>query len=394
MIHVLPSPSDPTARAAEAQSAGTGVAEYWGKSATRTITPTACNAVANAQVPGTTDLFVGRSFFHENGTPMTIEEGCRGEALRNHRGGLVLSRLEWQSGRFAVIKPLFVNGAIVTGGPMRGAILNGIDPDMVIYRGQYLLAFECRIKNQNKFGVQGNSACITQYDPAGQKILLDRTYVVVSGKRVGERFWSASVPQLLVYKGNLFLYWSRVAVMRGAAKFLGVSVLGVRLEPDNKGFYWAAGARRTIETSDPRAVEVWGPDPGNSMSDTAVDIKSVWAHGNNVIMLAGLGGGGCAGQGPQPGCFRMAIAMAPEPLGSRIFNRSARLHEAELPTNGQGYTRPVRNPSGGYSFIGAFYKPKQNGFSEKRSVATNWSAGNSQIVTFPFPDRNLWPTGS
>src|SRR5215467_12658807 len=136
-------------------------------------------------------------------------------------------------------------------------------------------------------------------------------------------------------------------------------------------------------STDPSTIEVWGPDLRDPIADTAVDIKSVWVHGREIVALAGLGGGGCAAPGPQPGCFRMALAKTSEALGNHIFNGSPLLDERELPTNPQGYTRPIRNPDGGYSLIGNFIKPTKNGFSETRALPADWiKAGPYQILIF------------
>jgi hypothetical protein len=378
-----------------ASAAGATAAAYFGLDAV-IVVPTGCNASNNVQVPGTTNLFVGRQFFKQNGALTTAEEKCGAdedirEAVRSNRWGIVLSQLNWQNKQFSIIKALIGEITVISGGPIRGARMKVSDPDIVSYRGEYLMTFECLILNGGSYKIDGTSACIAPYEPASQQVRLDRAYVVVSGKHTGPEFHSASVPQLLVFRGSLFLYWSALTVNQG--KPTRDAVRGVQLEADNGGFYWARGVGHMIYSIDPPSVEVWGPDPGNAMSDTAVDIKSVWVHGSDVIALAGLGGRGCAAPGPQPGCFRMAITKASQPLGDHIFNKSALLHEPELPTNPQGYTRPIRNPAGGYSFIGLFFKPSQNGYSETRPVPADWSKpGTAEIVIFPFPDRNLWPT--
>jgi hypothetical protein len=379
-----------------AGAAGGAIPDYFGRTGARVIQRTGCNAGVNVQIPGTTDLFVGRHLFKKDGFPLTSEEKCGPgeavrEAIKSNRWGVVLSQLDWQNKRFILVKPLLISMTVVPAGPLRGAILRASDPDIVTYRGQYLLAFECLVVNGGKYRVQGTSACLAPYDPARRELRLDRAEVVVSGEHTGPVFHSASVPQLLVYRGNLYLYWSTLSQSQG--RFTRDEVRGVQLEADGAGFFWAKGIGHVIYAISPPSVEVWGPDASKRMSDTAVDIKSVWVHGNDVIMVAGLGGGGCAGPGPQPGCFRMAMAKAPQPLGDHIFNRSPLLDEEQLPTNPQGYTRPIRDLGGGYSFIGGFAKPVNNGYSELRPVPPDWSnLAHSEVVIFPFPDRRLWPT--
>jgi len=377
-------------------AAGGTIPGYFGQLGASIITPIACGAAANAQVPGTTDLFVGRQFFKQDGSLTTAEEKCGNnegirEAIRSSRWGIVLAKLDWQHKKFTIVKPLIAPMTEITGGPMKGAVIKkALDPQMVIYRGEYVMTFECIVIRQH-YRIQGTSACIATYDPVSQQVRLDRTYVAVSGRHTGPQFHSASVPQLLVFGGNLFLYWSELTIDPGRG-ITRIGVRGVQLEADTAGFYWAKGIGHMVYSINPPTVEVWGPYAGKPMSDTAVDIKSLWVHGNEIIALAGLGGGGCASQGPQPGCFRMALAKSSRPLGDHVFNDSPLLHEEQLPTNGQGYTRPIRNPAGGYSFIGSFRKPPINGYSEIRPVPPVWGSGPSAIVMFPFPDKNLWPT--
>jgi hypothetical protein len=253
----------------------------------------------------------------------------------------------------------------------------------------------CLIVNGNQYGATGTSSCLMPYDPIKQELRTDRAQVVISGKVVGTIFYSASVPHLLVFGDNLYLYWSTITVDRAnQGKFVRVAVYGVQLEADSNGLYWAKGVGHIVHTMDPPTVEVWKPDDADPMSNTAVDLKSVWAHGNEIIMVGSLGGEGCATpDGKQPGCWRMAIAKASRPIDEDIFNQSPRLHESELPTNPMDYTRPIRDPSGGYSFMGDSYKPVQNGYSEQRPAPADWSKlGTYDIIIFPFLDRNLWPT--
>jgi hypothetical protein len=374
-------------------------ASYFGQHDAFVITPTGCNAADNVPVPETTDVFVGRQFFKRDGSLTTIEEGCHNdedilEAIHSSRWGLVLERLDWETKSFSVIKPLVKPSAVIMGGPINGAIIRAAyDPDMVIYHGNYLITFECLISNGQNYKIDGTSACLGYYDDKTQQVDLERLHVVVSGKHSDDKqiFHSASVPQLLTFEDHLLLYWSEVTVEHGT--FTRIGVRGARLEADKTGFYWIKGMGRMAYSTDPSTIEVWAPDVRNPFSDTAVDIKSLWVHGSEVIALVGLGGGGCAAPGPQPGCFRMALAKTSEALGDHIFNRSPPLDEAELPTNPQGYTRPIRNPDGGYSLIGSFAKPTENGYSEARPVPADWAhLGRYHNVVFPFPDTRLWPT--
>ncbi len=375
-------------------------AAYFGEQDSITIGRTGCNSVSYAQVPDKDGFFLGRQFFKADGSPITLEDGCgnnpaASEAVKANRWGLVLDRLNWKEKSFSFVKPLLVTPAKITGGPMQGAIIKAAyDPDIVFYHGQYWVAFEC-VLTDAIFGVAGTSSCLANFDIEKQEIRLESVYIAVSGKVTegGKVFHSASVPSLLVVNDRLYLYWSEVTVAQG--KFVRIGVRGAELESDNNGYLWVKGAGGLAYSTGSGTVEVWGPDPKSVLSNTAVDLKSIWVNSKNeVVAMVSLGGGGCATPaGDQPGCWRMAMAMADQPLGDHIFNKSPLLDEALLPTNSQGYTRPVKNPSGGYSFIGVFYKPKNNEISQARPAPRDWSRlGGGQNITFPFPDESLWPS--
>jgi hypothetical protein len=286
----------------------------------------------------------------------------------------------------------------IKGGPLKGAILRkAYDPSIVSRDSHILIAFECTILNGKNFRVDGTSACVVPFNERTMAVDLDRVNVVVTGAHTesasngGSQFHSASVPQIVQFQKELYLYWSEVTASRNS--FSRIVVRGMQLDEDEGGIVWGKAARSAVSTLDPRTTVVWRPVPGDPFSDTAVDIKSVWTHGDEIIALAGLGGSGCAAPGSQAGCFRMAIAKASRPLGEAIFNASRHLHEDLLPTNPQDYTRPIRDPEGGYSFVGTFFKPTQNGLSELRPVPSDWSGlhSNYELVIFPFPDHALWP---
>jgi hypothetical protein len=373
-------------------------AAYFGENDAVVITRTGCNAASYAQVPGEVNLFIGRQFFKPDGSPVAMEEKCNGpgarEAIQANRWALVLDQLNWQQKSFSIIKPLLVPPAVITAGPLQGATMRAVkDPHVIIYRGKYLISFECGFQ---KFkDVEGTSACIAVFDPRKQEIRDETVQVVVSGTHEdgGRVFDSASVPALLVVNDRLYIYWSQLTVIPKEKKFIRDTVRAAELEADRRGLFWVKGTGGRIASAiGGNTVEVWAPDSRNALSDTAVDLKSIWLSKAGIVAVVGLGGGGCAKPGPEPGCFRMAMAKADAPLGPHIFNSSPLLDEASLPTNPQGYTSPVKNPEGGYSFMGTFIRPTANGLSELRSVPKDWSGLEKSVtVIFPFPDQNLWP---
>ena len=371
-------------------------APYLGENDAEAVKQTGCNSATYAPVPGQDTFFIGRQLFKADGSPASREDGCASPAVREaahaSHWGLVLDRLDWGTKSFSIVKSLLVTPAQITEGPIRGATIRGAyDADIAFYRGQYLMVFECSFEVKVS-GVEGVSSCFAVLDFDKQEIPMATVRVIVGGKFYdGKTYHSAVVPKLLVVNDRLYMYWSEITNVQG--KFARVGVRGAELEADSKGVYWVKGANGNIAYAiDPETTEVWGPDSNNTLSDTAVDIKSIWVSKSGIVALAGLGGGGCAKPGPEPGCFRMALAKADKPLGDHIFNKSPLLDEALLPTNPQGYTRPVKNPAGGYSFIGMFYKPTRNGFSELRPAPKDWTnRGGGENIIFAFPDESLWP---
>lgn len=371
-------------------------APYFGEDNARTLVETGCNAATYVQLPGEADFFVGRHFFKADGSAVTPEEKCASEGVREavkaNRWGLVLDRLNWKDGVFSIVKPLLVPPLTIPGGPIQGAVLKtAYDPNIVVFRGQGMLFFECIVDKAKR--VQGTSSCMAVFDLARKEIRPETIHVVVSGQQgpEGGVFHAASVPTPLVFNNRLYLYWSELDVDHG--KFARIAVRGAELDVGSRGLAWVKGANgQLVYTIGPETVEVWGPEANDPMSNTAVDIKSVWVSKTGIVAVAGLGGSGCAGPGPQRGCFRMGISRADQPLGDHIFNHAGLLDVAMLPTNAQGYTRPIKNPDGGYSFVGVFFKPTANGFSELRPVPRDWNKLEGLVeVTFPIPDQSLWP---
>ena len=354
-----------------------------------------CNSASRAPIPGAPNLFIARHVLDNNGS--LLSAACSPE-VRKHQSGLVLEELDWNKRQFTVIKILLPVPLIVSGGPMRGlGISAAFDPDVVVYRGQYWVSFECGLSNAQQFGIRGQASCIAPFDSARQEIMRDKIYVIVSGQHDENNQYSASVPTFLAAKDRLYLYWSVVKGSRG--NFLEQSARGAELVSDSNGYLWVKNAGGMAYSVDDRTtVEVWGPDKNNPMSDSSVDIKSLWAHGNDIIAIASLGGSGCTKPGVNaPGCYRMAMVKASQPLGYHIFNNAPLMDEAVLPTNPTDYIQPIKRPSGQYMILGHFYYPYHNGYSDLRIVPpqSEWPKGvkplTYQDVALPLADSSLWP---
>jgi hypothetical protein len=365
---------------------------YWGQSDSVNVTMTGCNAVSNFQIPGQINLFIGRASFDPTGHP--IASNCSTpasqEALAARRQGLVLNQMDWTTHVFSIVKPLLATQqSALTGGPLKGyTVRSAYDPSIALFNGQYWVSFECIIENTSF----GTSSCLAAFNNTTQTIDPASIHVVVGQTKTSSTTHTgAAVPALLVYGGNLYMYWSAVTNQNGT--FIRIGIRAAQLQADANGYYWLKGANGKVAHSlDPTSVEVWSPVVGDPLSDTAADLKALWSNSSGIIAVASLGGSGCAKSGPLPGCWRMGIGRAAGPLMS--FNSGPLLDAPLLPTNGQDYTRPMQLATGGYGLMGVFFAPANNGFSNLRPVPPNWPGGNSNYASFGFQDPTLWPGAS
>jgi hypothetical protein len=409
-----------TARAAQLNG-------YMGESDWQSVDFSGCNAVAVAEVPGSPNLFVGRRLIRGdgrmagwNGAPDDCSGGSRqflSEDLFN-QWGLVLLRFNWSNRKFAIVKPLIDTSRtkIVDRqqrgrftcchnrslGEMAGLVIkSAYDPDMVNFEGKDILVFECTVLDSpvsKKFHIVGTSTCSSIFDPRENMVDASHTKVLISGRLAADgTFQSASVPHLLVFNNRLYLYWSAVTVMHG--RFSKVEVYGTELELVGNDLRVKGSAAAPVNSVEPPlTVPVWVPNSKDPMSNSTIDIRYLWQHGNSVIAMAAAGGDGCVDEGgASPGCFRIVLVQSPNPLGKGIFNRGKPIPASELPTNPQAYARPIKGPKGGFWIIGDFYRPKPNGYSNLRPVppAGFWSsrpAATAAGLMFPINDARILPT--
>jgi hypothetical protein len=370
------------------------------------IQPVGCNATALVQVPDSAELFLGRQLLTDDGriAGITGPNDCSGG--KANRWALTLSRFDWGTRQFTLLKALLDTSidpathqsrATLTGGPMKGAVIrSAYDPDMVRFRDQYWVVYECTLDNGKPFGVEGTSSCISLYDPHLQAIDLARTLVIVSGAQVSAAdFNAAAVPELLVYRNRLFIYWSALSITSG--QFTQVNIRGAellitygRVSVKQTGF----AVVRSLD--EPATTQVWAVDPKDALSNTTADLRALWVVRDSIVMAASLGGRGCTTpSGAVAGCYRLAMAKTDQPLASNAFGRGNRVTAEFLPSNAQEYTRPIRDPAGTYWLIGHFLRPIANQLDiHSMPDAAFWkqSKADSVLVMFPFPDRSLWPT--
>jgi hypothetical protein len=392
-----------------------GAGDSGGQSAFILLQPVGCNATSLAQVPGSAELFLGRQLLTADGqvAGITGPNDCSGGNPDNqstgkifNRWALTLSKLDWSTHKLTLIKALLDTSidpatnrsrAILSGGPMRGAVIrSAYDANAVRFRDQYFIVYECTLENGKPFAVQGTSSCISAYDPHLQTIDLGRTQIIVSGAQISaSNFNAAAVPELLVYRDRLFIYWSALSIENG--RFAGVNIRGAELLV-TQGEVSVKGARGGVVHSldEPATTRVWAVDPADPLSSTTADLRALWVTKDSIVAAASLGGSGCTEPSSAvPGCFRLALVKSNKALADNVFGRADRVN-APLPSNAQEYTRPIRDSAGAYWFVGHYLRPSANGVSSANPMpdATFWKQykSDSALILYPFVEKSLWPT--
>ena len=192
-------------------------------------------SVTFAQIPNHTELFVGRLL-----QPGSVSE----------RWSLALFQMDWQKLEISYTKdlvktPVRVHGAAV--------IANVLDPSVIYYHGEYLLAFECA-----GFPIGADSVCVAPLSLRDGTIDFAKMSVPVKSalSAPGQLGYTASVPKLLERDNRLYLYWSSIVYRdqdfgQGPHEpgphgkgWVAVEARGTELvgQPDNQAPFWAIGS--------------------------------------------------------------------------------------------------------------------------------------------------------
>lgn len=349
-----------------------------------------CNATAFAQLPDDRSLFIGRQLVTADGRLAGVSgpNDCSGGDPANEKRGqafnrwsLTLTKLDWKSGQFSIVKALIDTStdprtkrsrAIITGGPMRGlTIRSAYDPSVAKLGDKTYVAFECTVENGQRYHVQQTSSCVSSYDTKRQSIDVQRTVVAVSGNQQGNIYHVAAVPRLLAFKGSLYLYWSAMTVKNG--QIMSSVARGAELVDDANGIHLKRAGSRVPTAQDAASIAIWTPDR-SAMGNRLVNIMSFAPGTSDFLILAALGGSTCtAPSDKSAGCFRLAVRRSSTPLAHMGFNH-AEVVDPGLPTNPQEYALPVQDPQGSTWLMGHFVRPPANGFADRRSL----------------PDKNYW----
>ncbi len=323
-----------------------------------------CNSVVYAQVPGSTDDFLGRKM--NNTSPA---DPCNGNG-----GHVARYRMDWAARKLRWVSEAFAVPQLIQSGSYQ--VISAYDPTITAFNGELWATFEC-ISPTSRTA----DACLGPYNPATGKIDPARTVVAAVGGNANPNdpyIYSASVPYVLGFKGKVYLYWTAVKIRDADNKWDSLTARGMELTQESAGLrrLWAAGVGGPVKAYDPaRNIEVWGLGSDNQSNKTA-DLQGLFADGDYLYAIAALGGEGCLEpNGSKPGCYRMAISRTREPLVPGGFGGGYRLPPEYLPSNAHNYTRLAIKPDGSRNLLGAFYAAYPG--------APNVVPGN--ILLFPIP---------
>ena len=323
-----------------------------------------CGSVVFSQIPRQINLFVGRA--HDYAPPGSPTK-CAPHRPPWSTGWLALFRMDWEAHTLSYVRDVLRPPVrFVTPAGRVVEIRSAGDPSVAYYNGEFWVAFECGGT------LHGNSVCIAPLNPRTYAVddPSRMTLVVEGGPAETGYSYSASAPNMVVFRNRAYIYWAALQVDMQARRWVGDAIRGMALVQENSGLrrVWGAGSAGSPTPSyyPSLNVEVVGIDPSDPMSDQSVDLKGAYADNSYVYILAGSGGRGPGGKlncvsggGGSYGCFRLQIFRSSNPLGTHVFNQSA-LISPRLPFNPTGYDRFFIDNHGQLSILGYFFPPHGN----------------------------------
>jgi hypothetical protein len=304
-----------------------------------------CNAsAAFAQIPGQTDMFVGR------GVGIGSLEYCHCPTRRD-TSFLALYQMDWNSLKMTLTKFLFQPARPPAKEP--SGVWSAYDPYAASYRGEIWIAFECALP-----GTVGS--CVAPMTQDAQSLDLSRLTVLVRGDKRG----SASTPVLLNFQDHLYLYWTIDAAENRLSQNTLVS-RGMELEKDPQGRLWGVGSRgHSVVTDDPRLTTlVDDVNPSDATTNHVAHLRSIFVVGSTIIAISTLGGTAgqevCASSHQiSPGCWRISLSVADAPLEENAFGRKKVILTSLPYNNGIDYPRIVVDPFRHKLLLGQFFPLK------------------------------------
>ena len=341
------------------------------------VVDTAGNVVCNEagsfeQVPGLPNYFIGRVL--ATGTQYFCDVG-----KFTTRPTLGIFQMVWAQKSLVLQYTLGTFPQVING----QSILSLYDPSVMTYSETTWVAAECVANTAG--GIQHVSSCVVPLVMQGGSPQLDLTRFsvpILGNTANGVAIDSASVPRLVNWFGTPYIYWTddssdttKPHITRGAQLVL-----------DDRGRLYAAGSGGApISTTDPNLAtivrDVDQTDPTRNFQ-AAVRFHYPAASGNGFYVFSSIGGTGCtAPNQPSPGCGRLEVTFATDPLSYNSFAGNV-FPTNEIPVNAMDYPKPLTDNLGQRWLSANFFRLK-----------TTWNVGyapatgpaNTGII--PFPDN-------
>jgi hypothetical protein len=325
--------------------------------------PRSCNEVSFAAIPGDPGHVVGR---HNN--------TCTGPSF-----SLAVYAIDWNARTLSYDYPLFDTSRGAVAIANGDSVTTAYDASVMSYGGETWVAFEC---GGTITGAQTASACI---GPVGGFGVLDpaRTNVVVLGNAsLGDGYlYSASVPELLVFKGTPYVYWSAVKMnAQDTSAWASITGRGMQLALTG-GHLWNAKTGSWVGSADPaNTVEVWGRGASTS-DDKVIDLQGVFTDGTDIFMTAGVAGSACAMPFWPPSCYAFEVSKATSPLTAGAIGAGTMLGAGELPSNTHSYSRYIQDPDGRGYILGGYYTNTPGA----RPLPLSGAPNAAYVMAYPIP---------
>ncbi|HEY6461480.1 MAG TPA: hypothetical protein VIY73_15040 [Polyangiaceae bacterium] len=300
-----------------------------------------CNEGPFAQIPGDPTHVIGR-----------YSNTC----TNTSNWSLARWSVDWTTHHLTFVNMIFdtrAGSVPIAGG---NALSTYYDATIVSFANELWVAGEC---GGTIAGAGTASACAGPLDATTWTMNPARTNVAVLGNQsLGDGYlYSASVPKLLVFQGDLYLYWSAVKIAASGGTWANITERGTQLAefPATGGMLWAARTGGGVGSADPTYTdEVWGL--GTTTDDDVVaDIGGIFTDGTSVYANGSIAGSACSQPFWPPSCYAIAFAKSANPLGHDIFDTGTVLPATELTTTTGGELRLFTDPAGTNHLWGGYY---------------------------------------
>jgi hypothetical protein len=330
-----------------------------------------CNEGPFAQIPGDSTHVIGRYNDTCTSTSPTIGPNW----------SLARWSIDWTHHELTFVNMIFdtrAGSVAISGGE---SVSTYYDATIVSYSGELWVAGECG----GNIDAGTASACVGPLSTSTWTIDPTRTNVPVLGNESQNNgyLFSASVPKLLIFQSDLFVYWSAVKIDAENSQWANITERGTQLKefPASDGMLWASRLGGVVGAADLTYTdEVWGL--GSTTADDAVaDIGSIFTDGTSVYAGGSISGTACSQPTWPPTCYSLAFAKSSNPLGNDIFNSGTMLPATTLPTNMGAEIRLFTDPSGINYLWGTYF----TNVTGPRALAFTGSANAGYLLGYAVP---------